>query len=342
MSQDNKVKPAPVFADRKQCRKIAGIIANLNFRPSFYKRKFITFRADAETKVRVYLYSLAICHQTQTLKSEKLKKAGWDYLECIFINLAKSKSQYLNPYNLVKKTPNLLASKLGELFSDTGRAKDSTLDCRVVRAEMLIDVANVLVKKYKGEVTNMLQQSNGYLENNGHGLYDLLAEMKAYSNDRVRKKAGGFIKFLDEAKLYKVKDWQHYYPMMDYHMQRVLLRMGCVVIEDINLRNKIVNREKLKSDRDIRLACVKAIKLISNLSGIKISKMNDIFYPLGRSYCTETTLCRDHVVDELRMNFDKVISLSNYLHCPFEKVCKASYNDSYVQFWQPVVETSSY
>lgn len=342
MTRSGKNNLSSVFVDRTQCQKIANIITKLNFKPSFYQRDFLSFKADNETKARIYLYSLAICHQTHTLKSDKLKKAGWDYLEYIFIKIAKSKRQFLDPHYLIAQTPDILASILGEIFSDTGNADDSTLDRRLERAEMLIDIANVLVKKYQGRVINLLLKSDGYLEGKGQGLYELLAEMKAYSHDPVRKKAGGFIKFLVEAKLYRVKDWENYYPMMDYHMQRVLLRMGCVVIKDKNLKNKIVNREKLKSDKEIRHACVEATKRISKLSGKRLSNMNDIFYPLGRSFCTQTTLCRDQVVDELRMSFDKVIDLPNYLHCPFEAICKASYDNNYLQLWQPMVETSSY
>jgi endonuclease III len=331
-----------VFVDREQCKKIASVVAKLKFKPSFYEREFLGFNGDDETKSRVFLYSLAICHQTHNLKSNVLKKAGWDYLEFIYINFGKTNSLFLEPDYLITQNSSSLADQLGKVFSDTGLITDSTFDFREERAKMLIDIANVLVKKYDGSVMRLLNATGGLLKNKGRGLYELLSEMKAYSGDPVQKKASGFIKFLADSNVYQFKDWENYFPMMDYHAQRVLLRMGCVVICDKNLETKLKNKEKMESDEEVRNACVEATKLISKLSGKELSKMNDIFYPLGRSFCTTTTLCHDHVVDIARMNFDKVIDLPDYKKCPFESICMVSIDKEDLKYWQPVVETTNY
>ncbi len=331
-----------VSVNNTKCKEVSKIVGKLIFKPSFYLRKYLNFKGDHETKARVFLYSLAICHQTHNLYSYQLKKAGWDYLDYIYTSFGTTNSKYLNSDYLSSQSIKSLADQLGTIFSDNGKAINSSLDLREERADMLIDIAIILKNNYKGQVLNLLAKANGRLVNKGKGLYDLLAKMKAYSEDPVKKKASGFIKFLFDANILKVKDWKHYFPMMDYHMQRVLLRMGCVEIHDKEIRRKLVNKESMNSDREIRNACVEATKLISNLSGVHITKMNDIFYPLGRSICTNTTLCRDHVVDKARMNFDQVIDLPNYSCCPFESVCKASSNNRYLSYWQPIVQTSNY
>ncbi|MCK4808355.1 MAG: hypothetical protein KAS90_01910, partial [Candidatus Aenigmarchaeota archaeon] len=138
-----------------------------------------------------------------------------------------------------------------------------------------------------------------------------------------------------------IKDPENFVPVIDYHMQRVLLRMGCVEITDLELKRKLWNREKLESDVAIRNACIQAIKIISNISGHNILKMNDFFWPL-RSCCEEKTLCFDKVCNKDPCTFNLVVDLPSHNTCVFEKVCKGSTNEEYRKYWQPIVSTHFY
>ncbi len=81
--------------------------------------------------------------------------------------------------------------------------------------------------------------------------------------DPMKKKSTIFIKLLEQGGLIEVKDPENYLPMMDYHMQRVLLRMGCVEITDESLTRALKEKRILTSDTEIRSKCCDAIKIIS-------------------------------------------------------------------------------
>lgn len=66
-----------VVINEEQCQLVAQRLAPLKFRKELLQREYLTFPANIETKLRVFLYSAAIWHQTHTLifKSKNLK--GW-------------------------------------------------------------------------------------------------------------------------------------------------------------------------------------------------------------------------------------------------------------------------
>ena len=115
-----------VQVNSEQCGAIGKVLQKLSIRPGVYKREYITFKADPETKLLAYLFSVAICHQTHTLISKRLNLVGFNYLEKVFVDLARTHSEILDPAFIAKQTRESLSLKLGLLFSDTGDAKDST------------------------------------------------------------------------------------------------------------------------------------------------------------------------------------------------------------------------
>lgn len=248
-----------------QCKIIGKIVKNLKFRPSFYEREFITFDSDDETKMRVYLYSIAICHQTHSLINRKRNLLGWDFMELAFLNMAKENSELLDPSNLAEMSVNEVSEKIKPFFSDDGSPEKCTLDRLGERSRFLIDVGKTIRDKYESKIKNLASSSEGYLLRDGKGLYEIMEQFEAYK-DPLRKKSSLFIKIMMDAGLVRVKDPENFIPVIDYHMQRVLLRMGCVEIVDQDLKNKLKTREPLGSDEEIRSKCIEAINIISEAS----------------------------------------------------------------------------
>jgi len=330
-----------VRINKKQCKNIGNIVKNYKFRPSFYERELITFKADEETKARTYLYAVAVCHQTHTLINKKLNLKGWDYLSRVFITLAKDKSDLLNPENLSSLSNNELSNRLKLLFSDDGNPENCTLDRLSERADFLIQTAEIIKEEYSNRITNLLRLTDNFLFYKGKGLYELLEKFPVYS-DKLRKKSTVFIKLLEDSGLIKVKDPENFVPVMDYHMQRVMLRTSCVEITDSSLQKKLKSKEKMESDEEIRRACIEAIKIISKTSGFKVTKLDDFFWSLGRSCCREKILCRKRECDKNPCTFETFISLTSHDKCIFKKVCKGSVDEEYRKYWQPIVETYYY
>jgi len=330
-----------IIVNANQCEKIAEIVKRLKFRPDFLNKEIYTFTDDKETKARVYFYATAICHQTKKLISEKRRLMGWDYLTKVLIELSKNEPTFLEPKNLKLMDKNKLTKRLKILFSDYNDLEHTTIERVEERARFLIDCAKIIDEKYSGKVLNLLEKSSGYLVNN-HGLYKLLEEFKAY-NDPLRKKSGVLLDFLTTSGVFKIKDPENFAPIVDYHIQRVLLRMGCIEVNDESLRKKLMNFKKLDSDEEFRIAAQEVLKKISKMSGKTLIELDPLFWSLGRSCChIKTTLCYDKVCDKNPCTFYTFMDLTNHNKCVFENICKGGTDEKYRKMLEPNVETHFY
>jgi len=326
--------------DKDRCAKVADIIRSLRFRESFMKRPYLNMEADDETKLRAYLFSSAICHQTHSLWSKAKNRKGWEYLEDVYAELANKKDRLLDTDYLTTLQPKELAEQLAPLFSDDKTKENCTLDRLEERASFIIDISKMLKVHYNGRISDLITLSDNHLINNGNGIYELLEKFEAFS-DPSRKKSTVFIKVSMDSGVLKLKDPINLIPMMDYHMMRVLMRMGCVEVDD-ELRQKLIDHTKLESDKDIRDACIEAQILIAKMGDLIPIKMNDVFWPLGRSCCHEVTLCHDKHCKKDPCTFAKTVQLDSHKECIFENVCKAAKDKTYRMIWQPIVDTHFY
>ena len=324
-----------------QCEKVGKAIKNLKFSMAFRQRRLLTVKADKETKLRVYFYSAAICHQLYNLINKKKNLVRWDYLENVFLNLAEENSELLNPDYLANLSVAELKEKIKPLFSEDGNLNNCTLDRLDERCGFLIEIGKILKENYNSKVTDIIKLSDGFLVKNGQGIYETLNKFEAYS-DSFKKKATLFTKFIVEAGFFEIKDPENFIPIMDYHRQRVLLRMGCVEVVDQELKKKLLNREKIESDQEVRDACIRAIRIILKATDYGIIEVGNVFWAMGRSCCEEKTLCFDKKCNINPCTFDLTFDLPSHKKCFFEKVCKGSSDEEYRKYWQPIVDTNFY
>jgi hypothetical protein len=330
-----------IAVDQEQCRRISENLRVLNFRPEFISRSFITQNLDTETRLRMLFYAVAVCHQTRSLKSLKNKLFGWDYIEMTFLKLAIDNSDLLNVKYLNTASIDSISSHLQLVFSDDGDPMHSTLDRTEERAVLMKELSTFILNKFGGNFSGLLEETKGRLINNGQGLYEILELTESFS-DPMRKKSSFLAKLLFDSKLFAINDRENYIPIMDYHMQRVLLRLGCVNILDINLLNSLKNRIPLASDEVVRNACIEAMYALIALSGIEPWKMNDIFWSLGRSCCNETTLCTDKFCMKNPCTFQTIVLIHDHKNCSFESTCIGAQDAETRQLWEPFVETHFY
>ena len=329
-----------VFVNKEQSEKIGETLKGYHIRSSFFDRPFLSLNASRETKLRMYFYGAGICHQTRSLIDKSRNLAGWEYLEEVFLNLALEDSNFLHPEFLASISTKEIIKQLQILFSFDGQPENCTLDRLEERARMLKEMAFLLNRKYENSAIKLMDESDGLLYNNGKGLYENLGNLEAYC-DPKKKKITFFLKLAIDAKTIEIKDKQNIIPIMDYHMQRVLLRMGCVETNE-ETRKKLINKDTFSSDSEIREACIESIKIIAETSGNDILSMNDYFWPLGRSCCNESPLCHSNSCSKNPCTFFSMVELSEHKNCIFEKACKGSQNENYRLIWEPMVETHYY
>jgi len=230
---------------------------------------------------------------------------------------------------------------LQEAFSPDGKKVNCTLDRIEERANMLLEICRLLKTKFNRSISELIDGSEGRLMNNGKGLYEVLSQFTAFS-DPLKKKITFFLKLASDAGLIRIKDPENMIPIMDYHMQRVLLRTGCVEIKDESLRSKIVKRDPLPSDEPVRTGCIESIKIIAEASGHELDKMNDFVWPLGRSCCNETMLCQIRSCIKNPCSLEKMVAITKHNECLLEKSCKGAISVDYRSLWEPNVQTHFY
>jgi hypothetical protein len=330
-----------VKVDYQQAEKIGRILKQYKPGREFLKREFLSFDADRETKLRIYMLSVAICHQTQYLHHPAKNLWGWEYLEYGFLKMLKEGNPLLNPGYLCICSDSDISSLLRAAFSPDGREENSTLDRVDERIQMLQETCRVVKCRYKARISDLIDQSRGLLVNNGGGLYEVLSQMTAFS-DPHKKKITFFLKLASEAGILSIRDPENCIPIMDYHMQRILLRTGCVEITDDSLRQKLMNRETMTSDEPVRSACIEAVKVIAQFSGHSVFTMNDFFWPLGRSCCTTTLLCQTGKCAKSPCTLAYVLGLENHDTCILEYACRGRMVESYRNLFEPVTDTHFY
>lgn len=330
-----------VKTNAEQCLKVGLRLKELPVRAQFLCRPFLKKTMPDETKAAMLFYAVAICHQTRALKSETMQLFGWEYIEDSFLKLAEINSWLLDPKAIIHADLSTIKNALAVAFSDHGLAEQSTLDRLGERSILMKDTSTLVLNEADGSFIKLLQQTNSFLINNGKGYYEILSKCDTFS-DPMRKKSSFLAKLLMDAGLFSIRDNHHYIPIMDYHMQRVLLRLGCVEILSESLKKSLQNREPLPTDAPVRQACIEAINLISTASGTAKWQMNDYFWTLGRSCCDETTLCHDKHCAKHPCSFESIISVSDHKHCSFKQQCKGYRDITYRMLREPMVNTHFY
>ena len=291
--------------------------------------------------MRTYFLSAAICHQTHNLHHPDLNLWGWEYMEHGFLELVRKRHPLLNPgYMSICSQPDI-AGLLQETFSPTGKKEGSSLDRIEERSAMWLNICSFVKNNFQGSISRMIDSSEGRLISDGKGLYERLSGLSAFADPEM-KKLTFFIKLATDAGILNIKDPENLIPIMDYHMQRVLLRTGCVVVTDKELAGKLSSRTPVDSDAPVRSACIEAMKHIAEASGKNLLAMNDFFWPLGRSCCHEITLCRDKSCSKNPCTLATILNLEQHDSCILQNECKGAFDDTYLRLWEPVVETSYY
>lgn len=323
-------------------KEIGQAIRRYQVRPEFLQRPFLTIEAESELKHRAIFYAVAICHQTYNLAMPGINLYGWDVLEHVFLNMLLMEDELLKPGFCKDKSVDQLAIHLRKRFQTNTEPASCSLDRLEERAGLLLDLDEKLGKNHQDSLFHLMKKSGSKLIYDGTGLYEVLDDFEAFS-DPLRKKSSFLIKLLLDAGLFSISDPENYIPIMDYHMQRVLLRTGCVEIEDNSLAEKLRNRTPIPDDLPIREVCIESMRLIAKESGHSIAVMNDFFWPLGRSCCNENPLCQAGVCEKTPCTLTQLITLEHpHSSCILENACKGKNEATYREFWQPVVNTHYY
>lgn len=329
-----------VLVNQNICEAIGKRLQLFSLSENFLQRPFLRIGADPEVMARMLYFSVAICHQTHHLFCEEPRLMGWDYMEYGFGKLALEYPEKLNPGHLASCSSDDVKEMLSGLFINNHLDKKCTLDNLDERTHLLQDAAQMLMNRYGSSMLRLLEETGNTLAGIS-GFYKRLQAASAF-RDPLRKKSSFLLKLLTDCNLYEVNDPDNIAPVIDYHMQRVLLRCGALDIHDRKIYNSLVQRLPVKTDKEIRNASLEALKFIANAAGLNILKMNDIFWPLGRSCCLDDPLCISGTCSKKPCTLSVTMQIPAQHSCILSGVCKGEKDEKYRYLWQPIVQTHYY
>lgn len=325
-----------VSVNIEQSKAIGKIIGQFKFRPDFLERDFLSIDIEDELKASMYFYAVGICHQTYHLAAPKLNLFGWDFLEYGFLKIAQEKPELLDARFLVETSIPKLKQLIQAFFAEDHKPENCTLDRLDERIKLWKDMA-AFILQHADSVLDFIKQSN----NEAEYFYNQLKNTEAYS-DPFQKKTSFLLKILEDADFTNFGVSNDLIPIMDYHMQRVLMRSGCIEIADNTVYKQLVDRVYITDDSKIRSSCIQSMKIIAHESGLSVLKMNDVFYTMGRSCCNENPICISDSCEKKPCSLSLAIDIPQKHDCIFIDICKGASNEKYRKLWQPIVETHYY
>ena len=152
------------------------------------------------------------------------------------------------------------------------------------RLLLLKNFGKVLAQRFKGDLNFLHRRSKGYYSRAGNGFLDLMNGFEAYS-DKYHKKTFLLCKVMTRRGHWVFYDKENANVPIDYHVMRLLLRSGCVEVED-DLAVKLASFSIVTSSEEeaIRSATYEACRLISRESGIHPYDLDDWMWS-SRSWC---------------------------------------------------------
>lgn len=320
--------------DNKKIDEVSRLIKNINLKLNLLPGVEIAENLlDAKNKLTLYFYVDAICHQTQNFSGEidGVYFRGWDYLLNSFIKEYKNDRNFIS-INRMKK---IKGEDLKRILNNSG-------DRYYERAYLLRNCAYILKRDFNSDIFDIYKKSEGFIKrDDGNGIFDLFKRFKAYS-DPLGKKTFLFLNIAKKVGFWEIKDPENLWVPVDYHLERVALRIGIVNVDE-EIIKKLVENRNIPQTIDLKLRRVvgDGVKNLTKISKVGVEKIDQIFWSLGRSICLkDAPLCDGTNLEKTTFETITGINLKN--GCPFRRLCNAYKNPNLRKIKESNVNTIYY
>lgn len=292
-----------------------------------------------EEAFRAYLWTAAVCHATKgglTGVFGEHRFKGWDFLLRAFSAQAAADASLLSPQNMSAFTATDLLRLLTSHSAET-QVKLTDLDRR---AAILRTTAEELLRTFDGSVTTLLgradQRAGGLT-----GAYALLEQLSAFQ-DPLQKKSSAFLMTVHFSKRWTIRDQDSIQPMIDYHRMRVLLRTGCIEIDDPRAAQRLRAQLPVEPELETEIRRI-SLDVCSKLPGLANMPMFDfdvLLWAHARSCCRHEPMCVSRKAEN--DSFGSYLDMVDNTRCVFEGWCPGSVKAETRAYWEPIVATENY
>jgi hypothetical protein len=331
-----------LYIDHDRCARLAQRLDTVAVRPDEFVAQ-ATNELERKREANLWFFLVAICQATRTLQGEIDGRwvRGWDYMVRAARKTMRTQPECFTASHILRATE----ATLRTVFSDEGVAQSSTLDRIGERLAQWHNAAHILLQRYDGDVMNLYHQAEHRLRGKD-GILARLAEFQAYS-DPVEKKSFLFIMFAQRSGAWQVQDIENLRVAIDYHIMRIALRSGMVLVQDAALRQRLRAREPITAEQDnqIREAVRQACELVVRSSKHSVFEVDNILWMMGRNCCfyDYDPICGSHQCwRQDQCTFIRSIDYDCPDLCLFDGVCLGSRDQAYRSYWESTLYTEFY
>ncbi|MFD9940361.1 hypothetical protein ACFWYW_57625 [Nonomuraea sp. NPDC059023] len=329
----------PVVIDEARMRLLADTMGQLKLAEDFSAQLTPMTGADDETALRAYLWAAAICHSTKGGLSGYFSGRyfkGWDFLLRAFVGQAALAPGSLDPAVMARCS----ARDLDVLLSAHSTRTEMSLADLPRRAEILRETAAELSSQFDGSVLRLLRQADNAVGGT-EGAYALLERLPAF-RDVLQKKSSAFLMTVHFSGLWHIEDDENILPMIDYHRMRVLMRTGCIVVQDAETNRRLRNRERVEPivEAVIRKASMRVCAMLPKIADMPMFDFDVLLWAHARSCCRNAPVCTSGKMEN--DSFTSYLSIPSMDRCVFEAWCPGAVDARVRDFWEPIVATEDY
>jgi hypothetical protein len=334
----------PVVVNIEMCQRVAALLKSRRI-PEDRENTSLTWMSPEEVG-NFYLMLVAICHQTSPRDKPPLEGTvagrhlrGWEYLSAKLEATVRLNLGMLSP----RSWAGITTEEIRQLFYD--ETFGDRLSDPEGRASLVADLGQKMLQRSWDKADRLYDACEGRIATGRPDLLSLLAQFRAYA-DPVYKKSFFFLALMHNSGLWTYADPDQLGAPIDYHEVRGHLRIGTVEICDADLRAALMAGREVTAEQDIRIrqAVLKAVMLISELSGMRnASQLHYVFWNVFRSCCgRQSTHCIScPPTCSLPTRYIPLALFPDGIRrCPFSSDCKSAGQES--KLLEQNIETDYY
>ncbi|MBM3188281.1 MAG: hypothetical protein FJZ90_06105 [Chloroflexi bacterium] len=298
---------------------------------------------EKRREANLWFFLVAICQSTRTLEGvlDGAWYRGWDYM----VRAARRRLLQEPDWFTARRLASVTGDDLRALFSDDGVPEHSTLDRIEERVAQWRDAARVLLAQYGGDVMALYAGAEGRLEGAG-GILARLSACQAYS-DPVEKKSFLLTMFAVRSGAWEVADLGALKMPIDYHIMRVALRSGMVIVRNGALAGRLKAREPVSAEEDnrVREAVRCACDALLRNSRHDAFEVDQILWSMGRTCCfyDYEPICGENTCQRrAQCTFLRGVAYDCPGACLWDGICRGSRDPAYRAYWETSLYTHYY
>ena len=329
--------------DRERVKLVAAKIATLRTSTDYFVPS-LGEGATPDEVARFWLFVIGICQSTRTARGVVDGEAvrGSDYL------IMRARRRCIDDPNAFdeRSVREWSTDDLRSFFSDDDAPEGCSLDRIGERHRLLVELAAWLDDRWDGRLTSLFDHCEDRVAG-APGIVDKLAQIQAYE-DPAGKKAHLLLLFLRRLGVFSPRDPESLRLAVDYHIARVLLRVGVVRVDD-DVRRRLVSGEPVNAAFDVALRrlLADAGTALAEASGQDLLDVDNLLWMVGRNCCfyEHAPVCREGDGPCTHRDSCSLLTSTDYAcpdRCPLEGACLGSLDPRFAELREHVFDTHYY